>query len=64
MLKVKLFNCLSTSSLQDDINSFSENHDVVDIQYSSNIHNIIGLQQQCAECRVLHTVMVVYKEEK
>lgn len=61
-LKIMTFNDRSLKSLQDKVNSFSNKNEVVDIQYNSNIDMLIGLQQNCAEARVLHTCVVVYKE--
>lgn len=62
MLKVKMFNSRSSDSLVGEINRFSMFHDVVNIQYSTSMDMIIGLQQNNAECRTIHYAMVTYNE--
>lgn len=62
MLKVKIFNSGSSSTLEDKINSFSTTHKVTNIQYSTSLDMIMGLQQFNATCRTLHYAMVTYEE--
>lgn len=64
MLKVKIISRQSASSLEEAINDFSSKHDVINVQYSTQLSMIIGLQQNNAECRTMHYAMITYKEEK
>ncbi len=62
-MKVKTFSSSSLSTIQDNINKFSNDNEIINVQYSSQPNLIIGLQQNCAEVRVQHYAVVSYNEK-
>lgn len=62
-MKIKTFSSSSLGTIQDSVNKFSNDNEIVSVQYSSQPSMIIGLQQNCAEVRVQHYAVVAYNEK-
>lgn len=62
-MKIKTFSSSNLSTIQSEVNKFSEDNEVVNVQYNSQPNMIIGLQQNCAEVRVQHYAVVSYIEK-
>lgn len=54
-MKVNILTATYASDLQDYINNFITNHNVIDIQYQASIGD---------HCRTMHSAMVIYEEQE
>ncbi len=62
-MKIKTFSSSSLNTIQEKVNEFSKDNEIVNVQYSTQPNMIIGLNQNNAEVRVSHYVVVSYNEK-